>query len=269
LTEEGVEFRSHVDGRRIFISPEDCVGIQSRLGSDVAMALDECVEIPAPRGYVAQSCERTYRWLARCRGELARIAELGEPVNPGQMLFGINQGGVYRDIRIEHMKKIVRLDLPGYAIGGLAVGETAEEMYAIIESVEEHMPSDRPRYLMGVGTPQNIVEAVARGIDMFDCVMPARNGRHGRLYTRRGVINIRNEKYKSDGAPVDSECGCPLCTLYSRAYLRHLFAAGEMLAMRLAVTHNLRYYNAMMEDIRSAIAEDRFDELLRRTREYS
>jgi queuine tRNA-ribosyltransferase len=260
ITEDGVRMRSHVDGRALFISPEDCMGIQSRLGSDIAMALDECIPIPSPRAYVEQSVRRTYRWLVRCRDELNRLRERGGAVNPGQALFGINQGAVFPDIRAEHMRLIAQLNLPGYAIGGLAVGETAAEMYDTIELVEEHMPPDKPRYLMGVGTPANIIESVARGIDMFDCVMPSRNGRHGRLYTWNGVMNINNERYKSDGAPVEDGCQCPLCSRYSRAYLRHLFRAGEMLAMRLAVSHNLYFYNTLMLRIREAIGAGRFGE---------
>ena len=266
ISEEAVTFRSHVDGRKIIMSPEDCIRIQANLGSDIAMAFDECVEIPAPRDYVEQSCGRTYRWLIRCRDELQRQNSAPDAVNPGQLLFGINQGAVYKDIRISHMKRIAGLDLPGYAIGGLAVGETTQEMYDTIELIEEYMPEDRPRYLMGVGTPLNIIEAVARGIDFFDCVMPARNGRHGRLFTWHGYINISNERYKGDGGPIDDECGCPVCRDFSRAYIRHLFRAGEMLAMRLAVLHNLFFYNSLMERIRGAIDGGTFDELARRMR---
>jgi queuine tRNA-ribosyltransferase len=233
ITEEGVMFASHIDGRRIFMSPEDCIRIQANLGSDIAMAFDECVKIPSPRDYVEASCARTYRWLVRCRDELKRQLDRPDAVNPSQMLFGINQGAVFPDLRISHMDQIAELDLPGYAIGGLAVGETVQEMYDIIEAVEEHMPSDRPRYLMGVGTPVNIIEGVARGVDFFDCVMPARNGRHGHLYTWSGVININNEKYASDGRPIDEDCACPTCRRYTRAYLRHLFKAEELLALRL------------------------------------
>ncbi len=250
VTEEGVAFNSHVDGRHIFMGPEDSMRIQSYLGSDIAMAFDECIEIPSPYDYVKCSCERTYRWLVRCRDELNRLNGEADAVNPGQMLFGINQGATFKDIRCEHMDKIAELDLPGYAIGGLAVGETAEEMYDTIECVEEHMPKDKPRYLMGVGTPSNIIESVYRGVDFFDCVMPARNGRHGRLYTWEGVINIKNEKYAEDSMPIDPTCGCPVCRRYSRAYLRHLFKAEEMLAMRHSVMHNLYFYNRLMEKIR-------------------
>jgi len=261
IREEGVAFNSHVDGRKIFMSPEDSIRIQSNLGSDIAMAFDECVEIPSPRDYVEKSCDRTYRWLVRCRDELERQNNAPDVVNPGQVLFGINQGTTFEDVRIAHMKRIAELDLPGYAIGGLAVGETTEQMYDIIESVEEHMPENRPRYLMGVGTPQNIVESVARGIDFFDCVLPARNGRHGRLFTRSGSININNERFKDDGSPIDEECDCPVCLKFSRAYIRHLFRAGEMLAMRLAVIHNLYYYNSLMGWIRDAIEKGEFEAL--------
>jgi queuine tRNA-ribosyltransferase len=258
ITEEGVKFNSHVDGRHIFMRPEDSMRIQSYLGSDIAMALDECVEIPSPYEYVKQSCERTYRWLVRCRDELERLNAREDATNPGQVLFGINQGTTFKDLRRDHMKKIAELDLPGYAIGGLAVGETAEEMYDTIESVEEHMPKDKPRYLMGVGTPSNIIEAVYRGVDFFDCVMPARNGRHGRLYTWEGVLNIRNERYFDDSEPIDKGCGCPVCRRYSRAYLRHLFKANEMLAMRHAVMHNLYFYNKLMERIRAELENGSF-----------
>jgi len=254
ITEEGALFHSHVDGRRIFMSPEDSVRIQSNLGADIAMAFDECIAIPSPRGYVEASCERTFRWLLRCKEELKRLPD-------GPVLFGINQGATFGDIRVSHMRRIVELDLPGYAIGGLAVGETAEEMYDVIDTVEEHMPTDRPRYLMGVGTPENIIEAVARGIDFFDCVMPARNGRHGRLFIRGGSININNERYKDDPRPIDPECTCPVCLKFSRAYIRHLFKAGEMLAMRLTVLHNLHFYNNLMKMIRDAIEHGEFDAL--------
>jgi len=259
ISEDGVTFNSHVDGRRLFMGPEESIQIQSNLGSDIAMAFDECVEIPSPYEYVKASCERTYRWLVRCRDELSRLRDNGRRVNPSQMLFGINQGAVFPDLRVSHMKRIAELDLPGYAIGGLAVGESFGEMYDTIELVTEYMPLKKPRYLMGVGTPDNIIEAVARGIDMFDCVMPARNGRHGHLYTRDGVINIKNEKYITDASPIDEACGCPVCAEYSRAYLRHLFKAGEMLAMRFAVTHNLYFYNSLMEQIRGAIETGTFE----------
>jgi queuine tRNA-ribosyltransferase len=260
ITEEGVKFNSHVDGRHIFMGPEESMRIQSNLGSDIAMAFDECIKIPSPRDYVKASCDRTYRWLVRCRDELARLNGMEGTVNPGQVLFGINQGAVFHDIRIEHMKRIAELELPGYAIGGLAVGESTSEMYETIEAVEEHMPEDRPRYLMGVGTPSNIIESVARGIDFFDCVMPARNGRHGHLFTWSGVININNEKYARDDRPIDPECDCPVCSRYTRSYVRHLFRCGELLALRFAVTHNLYFYNRLMERIREALDQGRFGE---------
>ena len=260
ITEEGVAFHSHVDGKKLFIGPEESMRIQANLGSDIAMAFDECVKIPSPRAYFEASCQRTYRWLVRCKKALAAYNAEPDAVNPGQMLFGINQGGTYADLRIDHMKAIAELDLPGYAIGGLAVGETHEEMYDTIEAVEEYMPKDRPRYLMGVGTPGNIIEAVWRGVDMFDCVMPARNGRHAHLFTKRGVINLKNEKYATDDGPIDPECGCPVCRRYSRAYIRHLFKSGEMLALRLAVLHNLSFYNDLMREIREALDAGTFAE---------
>ena len=259
ITEEGVKFNSHVDGRHIFMGPEESMRIQANLGSDIAMAFDECIKIPSPREYVQRSCDRTYRWLQRCKAALAEYNSMDDAVNPGQMLFGINQGTVFHDIRIEHMKKIAELDLPGYAIGGLAVGETHQEMYDTIEAVEEYMPKDKPRYLMGVGTPSNIIESVARGVDFFDCVMPARNGRHGHLFTWGGVINIKNEEYARDELPIDPQCGCPVCRRYSRAYVRHLFKAEEMLAMRFAVTHNLYFYNSLMQRIRDSLDAGEFD----------
>lgn len=259
ITEEGVKFNSHVDGRHIFMGPEGSMRIQANLGSDIAMAFDECIKIPSPREYVQSSCDRTYRWLQRCKAALAEYNSMDDAVNPGQMLFGINQGTVFHDIRIEHMKKIAELELPGYAIGGLAVGETHQEMYDTIEAVEEYMPKDKPRYLMGVGTPSNIIESVARGVDFFDCVMPARNGRHGHLFTWGGVINIKNEKYARDEQPIDPQCGCPVCRRYSRAYVRHLFKAEEMLAMRFAVTHNLYFYNSLMQRIRDSLDAGDFD----------
>ena len=258
ITEEGVKFNSHVDGRHIFMGPEESMRIQANLGSDIAMAFDECIKIPSPREYVQRSCDRTYRWLERCKAAIAEYNSMDDAVNPGQMLFGINQGTVFKDIRIEHMKKIAELELPGYAIGGLAVGETHQEMYDTIEAVEEHMPKDKPRYLMGVGTPVNIIESVYRGVDFFDCVMPARNGRHGHLFTWGGIINIKNEKYARDSLPVDPECGCPVCRRYSRAYLRHLFKAEEMLAMRFAVMHNLYFYNSLMQRIRDSLDTGNF-----------
>lgn len=259
IKEEGVTFASHIDGRKIFMGPEESMQIQANLGSDIAMAFDECVENPAPYDYVKQSCERTLRWLARCKKEHERLNHLPDAVNPQQMLFGINQGGTVPELRVWHMKEIAALDCDGYAIGGLAVGEPTETMYEIIDAVEPHMPQHKPRYLMGVGTPVNILEAVARGIDMFDCVLPARNARHGKLYTWEGALNIKNEKYKTDDRPIDPTCDCPVCRNFSRAYLRHLFAAGEMLAMRLAVLHNLYFYNNLMARIRQALDEDAFE----------
>jgi queuine tRNA-ribosyltransferase len=258
ITEEGVTFSSHIDGHRIFMAPEDSIRIQSNIGSDIAMAFDECVKIPSPREYFEASCDRTYRWLVRCRDELARQQSQDDVVNRGQLLFGINQGGIFEDLRIRHMQQIATLDLPGYAIGGLAVGETAQEMYDIIEALNPHMPTDKPRYLMGVGTPVNILEGVARGVDFFDCVMPARNGRHGHLFTWSGVININNEKYARDSRPIDEACACPTCRRYTRAYLRHLFRAEEMLGLRLAVLHNLFFYNDLMSRIRQALEKGEF-----------
>ena len=258
INEEGVTFASHIDGHKIFMGPEESMQIQSNLGSDICMAFDECIENPAPRDYVRQSIDRTYRWLVRCQKENARLNALPDTVNPQQMLWGINQGSTYADLRAEHMKRIAELDLPGYAIGGLAVGETAEEMYEIIEAVEEHMPVHKTRYLMGVGTPTNIIEAVARGVDFFDCVMPARNARHARLFTWEGAINLKNAKYQEDLRPIDPDCDCPVCKKYSRAYIRHLFVAGEMLAMRLSVMHNLYFYNKLMEKIRNALDNGTF-----------
>lgn len=263
IKEEGVYFSSHIDGRKIFMGPEESMQIQSNLGSTIAMAFDECIENPSPRDYVKDSIARTTRWLKRCKTELSRLNGLSDTVNPNQLLFGINQGGTYDDLRIEHMKQIAELDLPGYAIGGLAVGETAEEMYRIIESVEPFMPKDRPRYLMGVGTPENILEAVDRGVDFFDCVMPSRNARHGHIFTSQGILNIMNAKYERDDAPLDAECQCPTCQNFSRSYIRHLFKAKEMLGMRLAVIHNLYFYNQLMEEIRDALDEGRFQEYKR------
>lgn len=259
IKEEGVYFNSHVDGRHIFMGPEESMRIQSNLGSDIAMAFDECVKIPSPYAYVKDSCERTYRWLARCKAALASYNAEDGAVNPGQLLFGINQGAVFPDLRAAHMQRIAELELDGYAIGGLAVGESTQEMYDTIELVEAHMPKDKPRYLMGVGTPGNILEAVARGVDFFDCVMPARNGRHGHLFTWSGIINIKNEKYLRDEQPVDPACDCPVCRRFTRAYLRHLFKAEEMLAMRLAVMHNLYFYNTLMERVRAAIESGSYD----------
>ena len=266
IKEEGVYFASHIDGRKIFMGPEESMQIQSNLGSDICMAFDECIENPSPRDYVQKSVERTYRWLVRCKEENARLNSLPDTVNPQQQLWGINQGGTYEDIRVAHMKQIAQLDLPGYAIGGLAVGESAEEMYRIIDAVEPHMPVNKPRYLMGVGTPSNIIEAVARGVDFFDCVMPARNARHARLFTWEGAINLKNAKYATDLNPIDSQCDCPVCKRYSRAYIRHLFAAEEMLAMRLSVMHNLYFYNSLMQKIRDALDNGTFEEF---RKEYS
>jgi queuine tRNA-ribosyltransferase len=260
IKEEGVHFSSHIDGRKIFMGPEESMQIQSNLGSDIAMAFDECIENPAPREYVERSIARTTRWLERCVIEHKRLNELPDCVNPGQMLFGINQGGTYADLRVQHMEDIAKLDCDGYAIGGLAVGEPTQVMYDIIDAVEPHMPKDKPRYLMGVGTPSNIIEAVARGVDFFDCVMPARNARHGKLYTWKGTINIKNEKYKLDTRPIDETCTCPACQHFSRAYLRHLVTAGEMLAMRLAVLHNLHFYNELMQRIRDSLDNGTFEE---------
>ena len=267
IKEEGVYFNSHVDGRHIFMGPEESMRIQANLGSDIAMAFDECVGIPAEREYVKASCERTARWLARCKEALYQYTATEDAVNPGQVLWGINQGAVYHDIRIDHMKKIAELDLPGYAIGGLAVGESTQEMYDTIEALEPFMPSDRPRYLMGVGTPCNILESVHRGVDFFDCVMPARNGRHGHLYTWEGVINIKNEKCVPDERPIDPECHCPVCQRYSRAYLRHLFKAEETLALRFSVMHNLYFYNSLMERIRQALDAGDYESFYRQYKE--
>lgn len=253
IQEEGVTFSSHIDGRRIFMGPEESMQIQSNLGSDIAMAFDECVENPAEYEYAKTSCERTLRWLRRCKQEHDRLNALPGAVNPNQMLFGINQGSTYADLRVWHMRQIAQVACEGYAIGGLAVGEPTQMMYDIIDAVEPEMPADKPRYLMGVGTPSNIIEAVARGVDFFDCVMPARNARHGKLYTWEGSINIKNEKYRLDESPIDLKCNCPVCRSFSRSYLRHLFTAGEMLAMRLAVLHNLYFYNSLTAHIRQAL----------------
>jgi len=259
IKEEGVNFSSHIDGRKIFMGPEESMQIQSNLGSTIAMAFDECVENPSEYEYSKQSCERTTRWLYRCKDEMERLNSLHDTINKKQMLFGINQGCVYDDLRIEHMQKIVELDLDGYAIGGLAVGEPKEDMYRIISAVEPYMPQDKPRYLMGVGTPGNIIEAVSRGVDLFDCVMPSRNGRHGHLFTKQGIININNIKYEKDLLPIDPECDCPVCRNFSRSYIRHLFKAKEMLALRLSVLHNLYFYNMLMKDIRDSIDNGTFD----------
>ncbi len=258
ITEEGVQFASHVDGTRIFMGPEESMQIQSHLGSTIAMAFDECVKNPAQLDYARQSCARTVRWLERCKAEMKRLNALGDAINPKQWLFGINQGCTFDSLRVENMKTIAKLDLDGYAIGGLAVGEPAADMYRIISVVEPEMPPEKPRYLMGVGTPGNILEAVRLGVDMFDCVMPSRNARHGRIFTWNGALNIMNNKYQADPLPLDPECDCPVCRNFSRAYIRHLFKSGEMLAMRLSVMHNLWFYNTLMERIRTALEEDRF-----------
>ena len=260
IKEEGVYFNSHIDGRKIFMGPEESMQIQSNLASTIAMAFDECAPSKADRDYVAKSVERTTRWLERCKREMKRLNGLEDTINKNQMLFGINQGAVYDDIRIEHAKRISEMELDGYAIGGLAVGESHEEMYHVIESVVPFLPKDKPTYLMGVGTPANILEAVERGVDFFDCVYPTRNGRHGHLYTNHGKINLFNAKYELDSAPIEEGCGCPVCKRYSRAYIRHLLKAKEMLGMRLCVLHNLYFYNTMMEEIRDALDEGRFAE---------
>lgn len=265
IQEQGVTFQSHIDGRRIFMGPEESMRIQSNLGSTIAMAFDECIENPAEYDYTARSIDRTTRWLRRCREELNRLAALPDTLNPRQMLFGINQGSTYRDLRIRHMQEIAALNLDGYAIGGLAVGETAEQMYETIEAVEPHMPPDKPRYLMGVGTPVNILEAVHRGVDLFDCVMPSRNARHGTLFTWEGIRIIGNAKYRTDPAPIDESCGCPVCRSYSRAYLRHLLNAKEILAYRLLVMHNLYFYNTLMERIRTCLEEGSFQRFYEET----
>ena len=260
IREEGVHFNSHVDGRKIFMGPEESMQIQSNLGSTIAMAFDECVQNPAPYTYAKASCERTVRWLVRCKAEMQRLNALEGTINPHQMLFAINQGCTFDDLRIENMKQIAELDLDGYAIGGLAVGEPKEDMYRIISAVEPFMPQNKPRYLMGVGTPGNILEGVSRGVDLFDCVMPSRNARHGQLFTKKGIININNEKYKKDLSPIEEGCNCPTCQHHSRAYIRHLFKAGEMLAMRLCVMHNLYFYNTLMKEIRDALDNGTFRE---------
>lgn len=260
ITEEGVTFNSHVDGRKIFMGPEESMQIQSHLASTIAMAFDECVENPAKYQYAKDSCARTLRWLERSKKEMERLNSLPETINKHQMLFGINQGCTFDDLRIEHMKEIAKLDLDGYAIGGLAVGEPKEDMYRIISEVEPYAPENKPRYLMGVGTPGNIIEGVSRGVDLFDCVMPARNARHGQLFTKKGIININNAKYTLDEHPIDDECNCPTCKNFSRAYVRHLLKAGEMLGMRLAVMHNLYFYNNLMTEIRSNIENNSFED---------
>ena len=267
IKEEGVTFASHIDGKRIFMGPEESMQIQSNLGSTIAMAFDECMENPAEYNYAKNSVARTTRWLQRCKTEMERLNSLEDTLNPNQLLFGINQGATYDDLRIEHMKEISELDLPGYAIGGLAVGEPAEVMYHIIDCVQEYMPQDKPRYLMGVGTPVNILEAVYRGVDMFDCVMPSRNARHAHLFTWQGIRNIFNAKYALDTSPIDEECDCPVCQNFDRAYLRHLFKSGEMLGMRLAVLHNLYFYNNLMEKIREALDNGTYTEFYNKYKE--
>lgn len=258
IKEEGVYFSSHIDGRKIFMGPEESMQIQSNLGSTIAMAFDECIGLPAERPYVEASVARTTRWLERCKKEMHRLNQLEDTVNSKQMLFGINQGATFEDIRIEHAKRISEMNLDGYAIGGLAVGESHAEMYRILDEVVPYLPEEKPTYLMGVGTPENILEAVERGVDFFDCVLPARNGRHAHVYTNKGKLNLLNAKYEKDDSPIDDTCGCPACRRYSRAYIRHLFKAKEMLAMRLCVMHNLYFFNSMMEEIRQAIEEDSF-----------
>lgn len=260
ITEEGVSFNCHIDGHHIFMGPEESMRIQSNLGSTIAMAFDECVENPAEYEYAKMSCERTTRWLIRCKEEMERLKARSDTINKNQLLFGINQGCTYDDLRMKHMEDIAKLDLDGYAIGGLAVGEPKEDMYRIISAVNPIAPADKIRYLMGVGTPGNIIEAVYRGIDLFDCVMPSRNARHGHLFTWNGIININNMKYERDELPIDPECDCPTCQRHSRAYIRHLFKAKEILAMRLSVTHNLYFYNTLMEKIRESLDNGTFDE---------
>ena len=266
IKEEGVYFQSHIDGKAIFMGPEESMRIQSNLGSTIAMAFDECVENPAPLDYVKNSCARTTRWLIRCQKEMQRLNSLEGTINPHQMLFGINQGGTYDNIRVSHMREIAKLGLDGYAIGGLAVGEPTEIMYHIIEQVEPHMPADKPRYLMGVGTPSNIIEGVARGVDMFDCVMPSRNARHGTIFTWDGILHITNAAYETDSQPLDPKCDCPVCRNHTRAYVRHLFKAKEQLAGRLAVMHNLYFYNTLLERIREALDKGEFAQF---RKEYS
>ncbi|MBR5970938.1 MAG: tRNA guanosine(34) transglycosylase Tgt [Lachnospiraceae bacterium] len=271
ITEEGVRFRSHIDGARLFMGPEDSMRIQSHLGSTIAMAFDECAPALAERSYVEDSVARTTRWLMRCIRELRRLNELPDTVNRAQLLFGINQGAIIDDIRVEHAKRITELDLPGYAIGGLAVGETHAQMYHVIEQVVPHLPAEKPLYLMGVGTPENILEAVRRGVDFFDCVYPSRNGRHGHVYTKNGKLNLLNKRFLTDERPIEEGCRCPACKRHTRAYLRHLLKADEMLGKRLAVMHNLYFYNSLMAEIREAISEHRYDayadETIRRMRE--
>jgi len=259
ITEEGVSFNSHIDGRKIFMGPEESMQIQSNLGSTIAMAFDECVENPCTWEYARDSAERTVRWLKRCKDEMTRLNALEDTINKKQMLFAINQGATFNDLRIEHMKKIRELDLDGYAIGGLAVGEPTEVMYDVLDNVVPYAPEDKPRYLMGVGTPLNIIEAVSRGVDFFDCVMPSRNARHGTLFTSKGIININNAKYEKDTLPLDENCTCHTCCNFSRGYLRHLYKANEILALRLGVIHNLHFYNNLVAEIRQALDEDRFE----------
>lgn len=266
ITEEGVQFSSHIDGRKIFMGPEESMKIQANLGSTIAMAFDECIKNPAEYAYTKNSCERTTRWLYRCKKALDNLKKLPDAVNPKQMLFGINQGSTYKDIRIEHMKEIRELGLDGYAIGGLAVGESAEEMYETIENVEPFMPPNKPRYLMGVGTPSNIIESVARGVDLFDCVMPSRNARHGHIFTWSGRLNILNAKYSLDDLPLDEACDCPTCKNHSRAYIRHLLKSSEILGLRLCVIHNLYFYNTLMEKIRHALDDGSFNEFYKKYR---
>lgn len=266
IREEGVHFASHIDGKKLFIGPEESMQIQSHLGSTIAMAFDECVENPAKYEYSRQSCARTTRWLRRCKEEMARLNSLPETLNPRQMLFGINQGCTFADLRVEHMQQIAELDLDGYAIGGLAVGEPTEEMYRIIEAVEPHMPKNKIRYLMGVGTPENILEAVHRGVDLFDCVMPSRNARHGHIFTWQGHRNLINNKYAEDPRPLDEECDCPVCRRFSRSYIRHLLKVNEMLGMRLTVMHNLYFYNTLMERIRAALDAGEYEAFYRKYR---
>ena len=260
IKEEGVTFNSHVDGRRIFMGPEESMQIQSNLASTIAMAFDECVENPASYKYAKEACNRTLRWLERCKKEMDRLNSLETTINKNQLLFGINQGCTFDELRIEHMKEIAKMGLDGHAIGGLAVGEPKEDMYRIISAVEPYMPEDKPRYLMGVGTPGNILEAVSRGVDLFDCVMPSRNARHGQLFTKKGIINVNNAKYERDDSPIDDTCDCPACQNYSRAYLRHLFKSSEILGMRLAVIHNLYFYNNLMKEIRECLENGTFND---------
>jgi len=267
LDEQGATFSSHIDGRKIFMGPEESMRIQSNLASTIAMAFDECIENPAPYDYVKKSIARTTRWLERCKNEMAKLNAMPGTINPNQMLFGINQGGTYNDLRVEHMKMIEGFDLDGYAIGGLAVGEEAAVMYDIIETLDPVMPYHKPRYLMGVGTPVNILEGVYRGVDFFDCVMPSRNARHGHLFTSKGIINLNNAKYMTDTSPIDENCDCPVCQKYSKGYIRHLLKAGEMLGMRLAVIHNLYFYNNLMEQIRNALDEGNYEKFYREQRE--